>query len=87
MNKTVDKNKINVPQLEVIPVDDLELPYFLVIDKIFPLKKLANETIFFEKLKSIKLARSLTIDYQERVKSSRIILASWSSVRKIFRGQ
>ena len=30
MGKMFDKNKMNIPESEVIPGDDLELPYFLV---------------------------------------------------------
>ena len=51
-----DKNKMGIPESKMILGDDLELPYFLVGDKVFPLKNwlmkphsrrtLINETIF-----------------------------------------
>lgn len=33
MGKIFDKNNMNIPELEVIPGNDLELPYFLVLLK------------------------------------------------------
>lgn len=30
MGKIFDKNNMNIPEVEVIPGNDLELPYFLV---------------------------------------------------------
>ena len=56
IDKMFDKNKMGIPESKMILGDDLELPYFLVGDKVFPLKNwlmkphsrrtLINETIF-----------------------------------------
>ena len=68
MGKMFDKNKMNIPESEEITGDDLEVPYFLVGDEIFPLKNwlmrpysgkaLVNET---RKIFNYRLSRARRI--------------------------
>ena len=59
MGKIFDKNNMNIPELEVIPGNDLELPYFLVPLKNWLMRPYSQKTFMDENPDGLKSSTTL----------------------------